>query len=50
MAGLKPGSYVVEVAYQYGAESYGRLRIPVTVVGKPATGKASDAKKTSVKK
>lgn len=48
-AGLKPGSYVVEVAYQFGAESYGRLRIPVTVAGKPATGKASETKKTSVK-
>jgi len=31
-AGLKPGDYVVEIAYQFGEQNYGRIRVPVKVV------------------
>lgn len=34
-----PGSYVVELAYQYSDKGIAKLRVPVTVAGKPKPGK-----------
>jgi hypothetical protein len=44
---LKPGSYVVEVAYQYTEQDYGRIRLPFKVVaGKPTAKPTKPAAKT----
>ena len=40
-AGLKAGEYVVEIAYQFGEQNFGRIRVPVSV---PATKSAAKGK------
>jgi hypothetical protein len=47
---LKPGSYVVEVAYQYTEQDYGRIRMPFKVVAGKPTKPAPKATKPPVKK
>ena len=42
-AKLKPGKYVVEIAYQYAEQSYGRVRVPVTVLAPATTAKKATA-------
>lgn len=38
-AAPEPGSYVVELAYQYSEKGFAKLRVPVTVAGKAKPGK-----------
>ncbi|MFX7902653.1 hypothetical protein ABTK34_19500, partial [Acinetobacter baumannii] len=40
-ASPEPGSYVLELAYQYSERGMAKLRVPVAVAGKAKPGKKS---------